>query len=138
MGLDGAHSSGGSELHPVWALAINVTNTVSEDVWVFFVRNWGNEGFCGSHQHYLVLPSNIYKVRLPWRPNAKDFTCSQSWHSNHTQKPPPTITKIPGKAVLLTFYLEAPTLAQPNQPFFGVSDNGSMWDAELHLQWITQ
>ena len=136
MGLDAAHSGSGSELHPVWALAINVTNTVSDDAWVFFVRNWGNEGFCGSHQHYLVLPNNIYRVRLPWRPGATNFTISsQSWHSSHTQKPLPTVEKFPGDAVLVTFYLEAPTLAQPNQPFFGLSDNGSIWDGELHLRW---
>lgn len=41
VGLDYEHSSF-SELHPLYVLAINY-----EDLkWSFFVRNWGNEGYC--------------------------------------------------------------------------------------------
>src|SRR5207237_6322061 len=75
MGLDCGHSSCGSELHPVWALAMNVEPRSEDDVWVFFVRNWGNEGFCGHNQHFLELPNNTYTVRLPWKAGAVSVTC---------------------------------------------------------------
>src|SRR5262249_40245419 len=46
-GLDCEHGCW-SELHPVWALAMNVQPSLEDDLWAIFVRNWGNEGFCGT------------------------------------------------------------------------------------------
>jgi hypothetical protein len=51
MGLDVQHDAQ-SELHPVYGLAIHSHNTANTQVWQFFVRNWGNEGFCSQDQHY--------------------------------------------------------------------------------------
>jgi hypothetical protein len=53
-----------SEIHPVHALAIRMkcleedckereTLNPADDGWAFFVRNWGNEGYCSSNQHYI-------------------------------------------------------------------------------------
>jgi hypothetical protein len=48
-GVDCAHDCG-AELHPVYALAIHVNNNLLDDTWAIFVRNWGDEGYCGSHE----------------------------------------------------------------------------------------
>jgi hypothetical protein len=72
MGIDGVHK-GYSELHPVFAIAIEVAWNFSDDggadeTWAFFVRNQGNEGTCSSHTYY--WESNIgdwtYAIQLPW------------------------------------------------------------------------
>jgi len=68
-GLDCAHGCG-AELHPVYALAIHIKNDANDDTWAIFVRNWGNEGYCSSHQEELNpgAPLTLY-VRLK-RPGA--------------------------------------------------------------------
>jgi len=47
FGLDCAHECG-SELHPVYAIAIHVNDSLDDDTWAIFVRNWGDEGYCSS------------------------------------------------------------------------------------------
>src|SRR5262249_49496200 len=63
VGLDCEHTCG-NELHPVRALAMNVQPSIDDDLWAIFVRNWGNEGFCGTSQHFIYFPNNLYTVRL--------------------------------------------------------------------------
>jgi hypothetical protein len=112
------------ELHPVWALAIN--NPVRYSDWAFFVRNWGNEGFCGRGQQFAYFPNDPYTFRLPWKPGATDFVIDRPpvWHPYNTSRPRPRVTWIRQEAVYVTFFLDPPT------------DQGSMWDGELHLTWI--
>jgi hypothetical protein len=124
------------ELHPVWALAMNVNpqGSTDDDTWVFFVRNWGNEGFCGGSQEFIDFPNNQYTFRLPWnlpwRSGATSATViSKAFHGYHTQNPPPSeengsIRIVPGVGIFVTFALDAPR------------QDGSVWDGELHLQWI--
>jgi hypothetical protein len=38
------------ELHPIYALAIHVTNDPQHDRWAFFIRNRGDEGYCASNE----------------------------------------------------------------------------------------
>jgi hypothetical protein len=110
------------ELHPVWALAIN--NSRYYDDWAFFVRNWGNEGFCGRNQEFIYFPNNQYTFRLPWKPGATSVeVISQTWHRYHTQNPDPVVRSVPGQGVFVMFTLDPPR------------DQGSMWDGELHLRW---
>lgn len=47
LGLDYAHG-GGTELHPIYALAIRDQDSLTEDRWAIFARNWGNEFYCSS------------------------------------------------------------------------------------------
>lgn len=54
LGIDMEHGPH-SELHPVYAMFINLgpegqhpVALGAVDHWAFFVRNWGNEGYCGS------------------------------------------------------------------------------------------
>ncbi len=123
MGIDHEHTAH-VELHPAWALAMNVQPSVDDDLWVFFVRNWGDEGFCSSDPEFIYFPNNRYTVRLPWRLGATSVgVTSQTWHPYHTQTPAPSVSSVPGQGVFVTFNLDAPR------------DDGSMWDGELHLSW---
>lgn len=66
LGLDCAHSCG-SELHPVYALALHVKDDPNDDTWAYFGRDLGGEGFCAPD----LIPapqlfSKIY-LQLPWR-----------------------------------------------------------------------
>src|SRR5262245_29431255 len=62
-GLDCEHSCG-AELHPVYAMAIQVNDDRSLETWAIFVRHWGDEGWCGTSQHLWVTTSSTF--RLPW------------------------------------------------------------------------
>ena len=57
-----------SELHPLYAMALRrdaVSNDPSDEGWLMFVRNRGDEGFCSSQ----LWDSGFtdYTFRLPWR-----------------------------------------------------------------------
>ena len=69
FGLDCAHECG-SELHPVYSLAVNIDNRQHNDKWAIFARNWGDEGFCGDQDHLAYFPENAYTLRVPWRAGA--------------------------------------------------------------------
>jgi len=67
MGIDQGHSPMHSEIHPVHALAIREAAPSAidpaHDRWAMFARNWGNEGECGSQQHF--LNTNRVTVDIP-------------------------------------------------------------------------
>ena len=68
FGLDGEHDLK-SELHPLYAMATrrsNFENDPSDDVWLMFVRNQGDEGYCSSGIWYSGLQD--YTFHLPWLP----------------------------------------------------------------------
>ncbi len=103
MGIDGVHG-GWTEIHPVLALAIWTDEKESgdgvDDTWVFFLRNSGDEGGCGSgNQHsWQGLSPNFsgpgwYFLNLPWREHATDFhmTNFEGWASQTGIKGPATI-----------------------------------------------
>lgn len=61
-----------AQLHPVYAMALHLSNRPGDDRWAFFVRNWGNQGFCSSSQHYWdVSPLSVF---IPGPDGATDFT----------------------------------------------------------------
>jgi hypothetical protein len=63
LGLDTQHTVH-SELHPVYAMFVRIPQQLAtQDRWAFFVRNWGNEGGCGSDQE--PLRQNTIQVRIP-------------------------------------------------------------------------
>jgi hypothetical protein len=70
IGVDFAHTPGG-ESHPAWSAAIHANEDPADDTWAFFVRNWGNEGYCSESQHYINYLDNIYMMRIPWPAGAK-------------------------------------------------------------------
>jgi hypothetical protein len=68
-GLDCEHDCY-TELHPVWMLALRAEAETPHETWAVFARNWGNEGFCSSQQHYLETVAHRVTVTLPWRDGA--------------------------------------------------------------------
>lgn len=81
IGMDGVHG-GYTESHPVFAIAVRTdANQVRDGVdenWVFFLRNFGNEGECSGNIH--GWPSargdNVYYIQLPWWGGATDVKVS--------------------------------------------------------------
>jgi len=65
FGLDGEHELK-SELHPLYAMATRLDNfDPADEVWLMFVRNRGDEGFCSSQLWDAGFKD--YTFRLPWR-----------------------------------------------------------------------
>lgn len=134
MGLDCGHSCQ-SELHPVWAMAMDVTTSASEDRWAFFVRNWGNEGYCGFGQHTTSFPNNQYKLRLPWNGDAGSASTKfvSLHHHNTKDTPAPVVCLVKNEAVVVTFTLDPPVHVGGVPGFAG---DGPMWDGEISVQWL--
>ena len=67
------------ELHPIYALAIHLSDDPDDDHWAFFARNKGDEGYCGGSKENLYPlnrtgdSSYTYKLLLP-RTDAQSFT----------------------------------------------------------------
>src|SRR6266545_7237667 len=121
MGLDCAHSCG-AEVHPVWALAIQVQDDPADEIWAFFFTNWGNEGYCSKGQERIDLQR--FTFRLPWRPGAghvdvisTDFRWRLSDNASWSFEPRPA-----ENSVLVSF-----TIAPVGR--------GDRMNGELHLRW---
>lgn len=116
-----------AELHPVWVMAIHLKDDPSDDRWALLARNWGNEGFCSSSQHYLDLQSKPFIVRLPWRNQAASVavntSASKFWMSSPQMKQPEVAYR-PNEAAFVKFTL--PETKSEDRPFVVV---------DLHLQW---
>ncbi len=54
-----------SELHPVYALAIETNDSLDDNTWAIFVRNWGDGGFCSSQDHLVQFSGNKLVLLLP-------------------------------------------------------------------------
>jgi hypothetical protein len=108
-GLDCPHSAN-SEIHPVWALAILVEDTLPEQLWAMYVMNWGNEGFCGSADHQVNLSS--YSFRLPWILQATSVEVM--WNATHflansSQITGPNVQFAKDQGVIVNFTLPSPS-----------------------------
>jgi len=58
VGLDYEHDSQ-AELHPLYMLGINY----AANKWAFFLRNWGNEGYCSEGENYWAV--NTISILFP-------------------------------------------------------------------------
>ena len=166
FGFDGEHG-GKAELHPLYALATNVctfdasTNDCkaerdpNDDVWLMFVRNRGDEGFCSSQ--IWAGGFDDYTFRLPWREGMTEvevnwgrteFEGSQGTsekpeirivppifiHPSTTDvhvagRPRPGLTDPPG--VYVTFHLGYPTVISASDSSASIP----FVDGALHLSW---
>jgi hypothetical protein len=114
LNIDGQHDNP-CELHPVYAMflqqqVVNFDNifpveaTNNNLVYHFFVRNWGDEGFCSSGQEYLFY--DYVKIKIPgagkmtaanvYKPGDSKFN-QMGWEVEY----------LPNGA-LLTFHLNSP------------------------------
>lgn len=106
-GLDCAHSCG-SEIHPIFAMALHIENSASADGWAIFARNWGDEGFCGDKE--LGIDVNSVTLTIPWRAGATGVKVrdASEFLTNDTTVTGPIITPLTGSAVNITFTLPPP------------------------------
>jgi hypothetical protein len=134
FGLDGEHNLK-AELHPLFAIATKregFENAPGDEVWLMFVRNRGDEGFCSSQ----LWDSGFedYTVRLPWRAGMDSVdvnwsktefegTDGTSGPTVQALPPLPLSTQTPG--VYVTFHL-------------GPSASSPFIDGALHLVWSEQ
>ena len=126
-----AFNSAQSELHPVWALMIHTNPAVDDDTWAFFVRNSGDEGYCGNSQHQLFTapagqpqPLSFFLpmpgVRgLHFLPSTK---VNAGAGQSHLLVPPITTNVLIGGGAILTFNLDDPA-------------ERSWIEGELHIGW---
>lgn len=116
LNLDTLHR-GKPELHPVYVLFIRTPNDVGKTSWAFFVRNWGNQGYCGDDQQNLYTARQQLKVRVP---DVLGLETYNIWEGaqNDDQLDPMNVTVQPsGDGQLLTF-----TLLQPEKQSWFVGD----------------
>ncbi len=121
FGLDCGHSCS-PELHPVYALAINVDDNPSRDVWAIFVRNWGNEGYCSHFDHPLNRQSITFFLRRPGATSVSirnETAFYPNWEGGGAG---PFVELVPNEGARVTFYLPEP-------------DARGLINGELHLQW---
>ncbi len=123
LGLDFIHTVG-AESHPAWAFAWHVKNDFADDTWAFFVRGWGNEGYCSGDQHYISYVGNQYTFRFKWPAGAiSGVAKSGTTFLTNTNAGAATVSFVQNEAVLLTFH-----------------DLPDPWDeglvaGELHINW---
>jgi len=112
----------GSEIHPVWAWIMNTGGPEYDDKWVFFIRNWGDEGYTGGFQEKIQYPGNTYTFHIPWLGNSTGVGIDRHLAYRGNSEPPHSITPVLGKGIDCIFTLEDP-------------EEQSMWEGELHLNW---
>jgi sugar lactone lactonase YvrE len=127
VGVDAAHTPA-AELHPVYAMAVQLDRNAAlsghNDEWMIFARNWGDEGYCSSHDH--PIPAGPITVRIPWlngargvnliaqpRPATGVKNVGSFFESMNTAHPAITERVLPGEGVLLTFDLSTDPSNEP-------------------------
>ena len=131
FGMDGEHDLK-AELHPLFAMATRRDKPAldpKDDVWLIFVRNRGDEGFCSSQ----LWDSGFedYTFRLPWLAgmNSVDVNWNKTDFEGTEGTSGPTISIIQppmrDPAVYVTFHL-GPAAGTP------------FIDGALHLTWVSR
>jgi len=64
FGLDAEHNIY-SELHPVYAIAIEMNSNPDDNTWMIFARNVGDEGACSLKFHPLYGPADTAGANIP-------------------------------------------------------------------------
>lgn len=127
FGLDGEHDLK-AELHPLFALAtqLDAHSDPLDEVWLMFVRNRGDEGYCSSQLWDSGLED--YIVRLRWREGAtsvqvtqRDFEGPEGTSGPNFMIVPPGSKDDPG--VYAIFHL-------------GPAESKPYIDGSVHLSWI--
>ena len=127
IGLDRVHPPSGSELHPLYALAVHTQTDLSDDRWAIFARNFGNEGMCSSGMHYADFRLLTFQLPRPAgaSPTANPIVLFRDFWGNNAGTM--DVFTGPGQDTFVTFHLN-PT---PNN-----GDEGDRVSGELHLRWV--
>ncbi|HBB95040.1 MAG TPA: hypothetical protein DC054_06590 [Blastocatellia bacterium] len=112
LNLDTLHGNGGdgkTELHPVYAMFVHLKgNPLIQSSWAFFVRNWGDQGYCGDDQQNLYTREQKIKVKIP---NVAGLSSYNIWKGAQEEDNSSSmnVTAQPsGDGILLTFDLLPP------------------------------
>lgn len=132
LGLDSEHG-GYSEVHPVYAIAIEINPNPHDDTWLLFIRNRGNEGFCSQYDHPLPPQLNVFNLLIP-KPlnstvsNAEVIASDFSTTSNTCAVVGFDSTNLQGEIIQYQF---SPSPRVP-KPF-----SGPILEGEIHIRWIS-
>ena len=99
-----------SELHPLYAMAIETNDSPDDDTWAILVRNWGNGGSCSGLNQQLELGGGQFNLVLP---NASGKAPAMLWDKlefavSNLAIPFPKLAFIQGVGYVLTFTLPDP------------------------------
>jgi hypothetical protein len=109
------------ELHPVYGLAIHMArSTLADDYWVFFARNWGDEGYCGRNTATFATPTLNFQLPMAF---ATDISITSQNVQGVSAPSSPTLT-LNDKGAVLSI-----PLADPSKH--------SWVDGQFHLAWKT-
>jgi hypothetical protein len=140
LGLDCIHNCG-SEIHPVFALALHVNDNPNDDTWAIFARNFGDEGYCSNGFLYRPKYNNLV-LTLPWRVHPNGVTVYENaelissegaaWAPSN--KPTNVSSQVkPLEGIVLAVMSEVPVVTSP----LNVNEfTGQYWvEFELHYKW---
>ena len=105
FGLDCEHGCR-SEIHPVYAVALEADPSADQNTWAIFARNWGDEGFCSHLNH--TLDSDSIRILLPRNTTGTPevlTTAGTTEFASSGSIPFPDVNYLTGKGLLLTFHL---------------------------------
>ncbi len=111
LNLDKEHR-GKPELHPVYAMFVRVnsgnTPSLRQSSWAFFVRNWGNEGYCGSDDEGLYAARQQVSIKVPDVINIKDNNIWEGAQNEDQLSGMEVTGQHAGDGIILTFTLLTP------------------------------
>jgi hypothetical protein len=126
LGLDLGHGSVFAELHPIYAMFFreNDQTNINDDVWHFFVRNSGDEGYCSNYEEYLDLtkitikiPSHFDNLNCSLSPDTKIYCSSDDLAAGTVGY------QTTDSGMFISFTLKKP-------------EDRSWYVGDLHIQWI--
>ncbi|MEX2384652.1 MAG: hypothetical protein WEB59_08695 [Thermoanaerobaculia bacterium] len=79
FGVDNAHDAH-SELHPVYAVAVQTAAAADRETWQVFVRNWGTEGDCGGRLDHRM---DFSRLAVPLPAGAGPWAAAQGRFFDH-------------------------------------------------------
>jgi hypothetical protein len=103
LGLDCEHSCH-SELHPVYGLAaLTAGGTPTNQTWMLFARNWGNEGTCAQKPHDLARDE--VRVLIPNARATNAEVTASLFRSTDPNASAPRFLFVPGQGAVVSFPL---------------------------------
>lgn len=128
--IDAAHTWLPTELHPVYAMAIDQPQlfpaSPGDDVWEVFFHRALSQGYCG--RDTVVLIPKTVQMALPWRENATSVAHDSA--ADKTDATPNSLYAVTvnsaAKTVILTMVLDDSPATGSSDPYFV---------GEIHLKW---
>jgi hypothetical protein len=112
-----------SELHPVYAMAVERDSSPDDNNWAILVRNWGNGGSCSGYNQQLDLPQNQFNLVLPnTSGNPTVLWKEVEFAVSDKSIPFPKISFVSGQGLVLAFTLPDP-------------EKRALVELALHLKW---